>query len=92
MRDAEFVDHDFSNVAADADEFIEWVGSELYGCRFLRGADLTRASVTQVQLQKADLRGSKHDGVDLKELDLKDVRLDMGQAVLLARSYGANVE
>jgi hypothetical protein len=31
------------------------------------------------------------DGVDLSALDLRDVKLDVGQAILLARCLGAGV-
>ena len=39
-----------------------------------------------------DLRGAIVDGVDLASLDLRNVRLDIAQAVALARSLGALVE
>lgn len=47
--------------------------------------------LAQCKLTGADLRDAKLEGIDLKSLDLKGVRLDVEQAVLLARSMGAKV-
>lgn len=57
----------------------------------MRGADLSRVQLAQCKLAGADLRDAKLEGIDLKSLDLKGVRLDVEQAVLLARSMGAKV-
>ncbi|MNR34997.1 hypothetical protein D3C85_1528140 [compost metagenome] len=47
--------------------------------------------LSQCKLEGADLRDAKLEGIDLKSLDLKNVRIDVEQAVLLARSLGAKV-
>jgi fluoroquinolone resistance protein len=45
-----------------------------------------------VKLHGADLRGALLDGIDFKALDIKGARLDITQAVLLARSFGAKID
>lgn len=45
-----------------------------------------------VNFRKADLRGAKRVGTDLKSLDLKGTRIDLSQAVQLAKSHGAMIE
>ena len=67
------------------------------GCLFmekadLRSSDLTRAQLGQARLFGADLRGAIMEGVDWKGLDGRGAIIDVGQAVLLARSLGARVE
>lgn len=57
----------------------------------LRGADLSRVQLSQCKLKGADMREAIVEGIDLKSLDLQGVRMDMEQAVLLARSFGAKV-
>ncbi len=58
----------------------------------LSGADLTSARVQNARLRGADLRGASTGGVDFRQVDLKGVRLDVLQAVQVARTYGALVE
>ncbi len=58
----------------------------------LTGADLTNARVQHLKLRGADLRRASTGGVDWRQLDLKGVRLDLLQAVQVARTYGALVE
>ena len=45
-----------------------------------------------MRLRGADLRGAVLDGCDVDGVDWKDVRIDLAQAVLLARARGAVVE
>jgi uncharacterized protein YjbI with pentapeptide repeats len=70
--------------------------ADLYECNLekadLRDADLSSADLRKARIVGADLRGAKVDGVDLKSLNLRRVRLTLGQAVYLARSHGAEVE
>ncbi len=58
----------------------------------LHGADLTNARVQHVKLRGADLRGASTGGVDWRQFELKGVRLDVLQAVQVARTHGALVE
>ena len=58
----------------------------------LRNADLTRARLGNALLKGADLRGAVLGGIDFKSLDMKDVRIDVIQAVDFARSYGAKIQ
>jgi uncharacterized protein YjbI with pentapeptide repeats len=58
----------------------------------LRGADLTNARAHHLKLRGTDLRGASTGGVDWRNVDLKGVRLDVLQAVQVARTYGALVE
>ncbi len=57
----------------------------------MREADLTGAQLGKVKLSGADLRGAVVDRVDFKAFDLKNVKLDIAQAVAVARCYGAKV-
>lgn len=45
-----------------------------------------------MRLRGADLRGAKLDGCDVDGVDWTDVRIDLAQAVLLARAQGAIVD
>jgi uncharacterized protein YjbI with pentapeptide repeats len=65
--------------------------ADLRECDLTR-ADLTSARVQHAKLRGADLRGASTGGVDFRQLDLKGVRLDVLQAVQVARTYGALVE
>ncbi len=63
----------------------------------LRGTDLRRAELGYAKLHNAklrgaDLRGANLEAVPLKGLDLTDVRIDLGQAMLFAAAHGARVE
>jgi fluoroquinolone resistance protein len=55
-------------------------------------ADLTISNLDQARLKGADLRCATVDGVDLGTPDLHEVRLDLMQAVAVARSLGAFVD
>lgn len=70
--------------------------ADLYRCNLercdLRKADLHRAVLTQAKLAGADLRGAEVEGVDFTGFDLHRVKLDFGQAVAVARAYGAQVD
>lgn len=81
-------------------------GSDLSGQRFveadladadlrecdLRGADLTNARVHNLKLRGADLRQASTGGVDWRQVALTGVRIDLLQAVQVARVHGALVE
>ncbi|MNI72869.1 Pentapeptide repeats (8 copies) [compost metagenome] len=58
----------------------------------MRDCDLTRVTLSKAMLKGADLRGAKLDGMNLKALDVTGVRMDMEQAVLFLRSYGAKID
>ena len=58
----------------------------------LVGADLSHARLRGVKLRGADLRGAVLDGCEVDLVDWTDVRIDLAQAVLLARARGAVVE
>ncbi len=58
----------------------------------LSGADLTRAQLRGVRLRGADLRGAQLDGCDVDAVDWREVRIDLAQAVHLARARGAVVD
>ena len=58
----------------------------------LTGADLTSARVQHTKLRGSDLRGAATGNVDFRHVDLTGVRLDVLQAVQVARTYGALVE
>ena len=60
----------------------------LSGCVFSR-CNLSGARLTNADLTKADLRGSRMDGVDFPHLTMKDTKIDLEQAVLIAESMGA---
>jgi uncharacterized protein YjbI with pentapeptide repeats len=80
-------------------------GSDLSGQRFreadltdadlrecdLTGADLDHARLQGAKLRGADLRGASAEAVHWRALDLTGVRLDLVQAVALARAHGALV-
>ncbi|TAL26110.1 MAG: pentapeptide repeat-containing protein [Frankiales bacterium] len=65
--------------------------ADLSGCD-LTGADLSRARLRGVRLRGADLRGARLDGCDVDGVDWAEVRIDVSQAVLLARAHGAVVD
>lgn len=52
---------------------------------------MSRVQLSQCKFKGADMREAIVEGIDLKSLDLQGVRMDMEQAVLLARSFGAKV-
>lgn len=58
----------------------------------LRDADLSHANMDKAQLEKADLRGAVLEAVNLTAMRLRDTRMDLTQAMTLARHYGAIVE
>jgi uncharacterized protein YjbI with pentapeptide repeats len=58
----------------------------------LRGADLSGAVLRETNLNGVDLRGANLTGVDLSTTRLKDTRLDLVGAVLLAEQHGALVD
>ena len=58
----------------------------------LAGADLSHARLRGVKLRGADLRGARLDGCEVDLVDWTDVRIDLAQAVLLARARGAVVD
>ena len=63
----------------------------------LRDSDLSRADLRHARLQTtlvrgADLRGADTEGVNWRGFDPTGVRLDLGQAVALARAHGALVD
>ena len=60
--------------------------------RTVADADLTRARLDEAKLDGVDLRGAILDGVDLTRFAPMGVRIDSGQAILLARALGAVVE
>ena len=60
----------------------------LSGCVFSR-CNLSGALLTNADLTKADLRGNRMDGVDFPHLTMKDTKIDLEQAVLIAESMGA---
>ena len=66
-------------------------GAAFYGSNF-SGADLTRARLRGVRLRGADLRGARLDGCDVDNVDWREVRIDLAQAVLLAQVRGAVVD
>ena len=85
---------------------VDLSGTDLSGQRFteadltdadlrecdLQRADLTNARVQHLALRGSDLRGASTGGVDFRQVELKGVRLDLLQAVQVARTYGALVE
>lgn len=75
---------------------VRFAEADLYECNLervdLRDADLTRANLLNARLAKADLRGANLEGIDLSALDLEGVRLDVAQAVQLARAHGVIVD
>ena len=75
---------------------VRLVEVDLYECNLekcdLRDADLTHANLEKTRLAGADLRGANVEGIDLAVLDLRGVRLDVAEAVALARALGARVE
>ena len=65
-------------------------GADLRECD-LTGADLDRARLQGARLRGADLRGASTDAVDWRAFELTGVRLDLVQAVQVARAHGALV-
>lgn len=70
--------------------------ADFYGCnlemaKFVR-ADLTRVIFQQARLKGADLREAVVEGIDFTGVNLRGVRMDMLQAVFVARSYGALID
>ena len=65
--------------------------ADLSGCD-LSGSELSRAQLRGVRLSGADLRGAVLDGCDVDGVDWSGVRIDLAQAILLARARGAVVE
>lgn len=65
--------------------------ADLRGCT-LRDSNLSRAILTKARLRGADLRGANLDGVDTTRVDWVQVRVDVGEAILLAQGLGAIVE
>jgi uncharacterized protein YjbI with pentapeptide repeats len=57
----------------------------------LTEADLDHARLQGAKLRGADLRGASCEAVHWRALDLTGVRLDLAQAVLVARAHGALV-
>ena len=57
----------------------------------LTGADLDRARLQGEKLRGADLRGASTDAVNWRAFELTGVRLDLVQAVQVARAHGALV-
>lgn len=55
------------------------------------GADLSHARLVGANLAKTDLRGADLSGVDWRSLELRETRLDLGQAMAFATAYGALV-
>jgi uncharacterized protein YjbI with pentapeptide repeats len=84
---------------------VDLSGVDLSGQRFreadltdadLRECDLTRADLDRARLQSAklrgaDLRGASMDEVNWRAFDVTGVRLDLVQAVQVARAHGALV-
>lgn len=64
---------------------------KLKGIRLVE-ADLTGAQLGKAKLMGADLRGAVIDRIDFREFELKNVRLDITQAIAVARCYGAKVD
>jgi fluoroquinolone resistance protein len=75
---------------------VSFVEADLYECNLekcdFQNADLSRAVLAHAILTHADLRGAKVDAVDWRSFDLTNVRLDLVQAVDVARAFGAKVE
>jgi uncharacterized protein YjbI with pentapeptide repeats len=57
----------------------------------LTEADLDRARLVGAKLRGADLRGASTEAVHWRAIDLTGVRLDLVQAVAVARAHGALV-
>ena len=80
---------------------MEWRGVSLAGAdlrecdlsrsRFL-DCDLSSAQLTNADLRESDLRGSRMDGVDFPHIRMKNTKIDLEQAVLLAESMGARFQ
>ena len=58
----------------------------------LRGTRLDGATLRDTTLHRADLRGASLDRVDLSAARLRDTRLDLQGAVMLAELHGAEVD
>ncbi|WP_026688895.1 pentapeptide repeat-containing protein [Alteribacter aurantiacus] len=78
----------FTNVRLMEADFYE---ADLTGVVF-SGADLTRAKLMKANLKKADLREAVVDGINFKDLELNDTKLDWHQAIRVAESHGAKVD
>lgn len=87
LRNQYLRQQDFSGMSwKDADFY----RADLRDCNFTH-ADLTRVMLTQAKLAGADLRGAEIGGIDWKVVDLTQVKVDSAQAILIARSFGAQV-
>jgi uncharacterized protein YjbI with pentapeptide repeats len=53
---------------------------------------LSGATLMHAVLKGADLRGANLSRIELQALNLTGARLDLNQAVLVARAYGAIVD
>ena len=84
---------DLSGTDLSGQKFVEadLTDADLRECD-LSGTDLTNARVHHLKLRGADLRGASTGGVDWRQVELKGVRLDVLQAVQVARIHGALVE
>ena len=76
---------------------INWEGADLSGCDFtsarLTGCCLRQAVVHQAIFKKANLCGADIDGTDLLSASsIKEARIDLDTAVLLAEQLGFQVE
>jgi uncharacterized protein YjbI with pentapeptide repeats len=58
----------------------------------LAGARLDGATVREADLTRADLRSASVDRVDLTAATLKETRIDLQAAVMLAELHGAVVD
>lgn len=70
--------------------------ADLYSCDFgkanLSGANLRYALLTGANFKQADLRGADIVGVDILNLQMKETKIDLEQAGLLAQALGAIVQ
>jgi uncharacterized protein YjbI with pentapeptide repeats len=84
---------DLSGTDLSGQKFVEadLTDADLRECDLSR-TDLTNARVHHLKLRGADLRGASTGGVDWRQVELKGVRLDVLQAVQVARIHGALVE
>jgi uncharacterized protein YjbI with pentapeptide repeats len=87
LRNQSLRHQDFSGMSWNDADFY---GADLRDCDFTR-ADLTRVMLAQAKIAGADLRGAEIGGIDWKTVDLTKVKVDSAQAILIARSFGAEV-
>ncbi|GEO24390.1 hypothetical protein AAC03nite_01750 [Alicyclobacillus acidoterrestris] len=70
--------------------------ADLSGARLeksdLPHANLTMTTFMKANLREADLRGANMNGVNFRDFDLANVKIDFTQAVMMAKSFGARVE